>query len=298
MLNKFTVIGGDLRSAKLAQLLADDGNIVTACGLERAAEITTSKNIIIENDLDNALEESDIIIAPIPFSKNGEDVMTVFSDRRIKIDDLLKNYEDKILVAGNISQDIFDKLSNYYKIVYDLMSSEQLTILNTIATAEGAIDNIIQNTDTIIHGSNILILGFGRVAKTLAYKLKALDAMVTCAARKEADLAWIKTYGYDSLNINFIKDKLEKFDVIINTVPHLIIGEEELRCVRNDVLLVDLSSKPGGIDFKEADRLNIKYVWALALPGKVAPLSSAVFIKDAIYEVVNTGKKWYNKCIM
>ena len=286
-MNTFAIIGGDLRSVKLANLLEKDGNIVTTYGLEKAVEIVANSKISIESDLSKSIEKSDIIIAPVPFSKNGEDVMVSLSEKKIKIKDLLKSYNDKIIFAGNISTEIFDELNKHYRNVYDLMKSEELVILNTIATAEGAIDSIIQNTDTIIHGSKVLILGFGRVAKTLAYKLKALDSLVTCAARKETDLAWIKTYGYDALNINSIREEFEKFDVVINTVPRVIVEEDELQFMKKDVLLVDLASKPGGFDFKAAERLKIKYVWALALPGKVAPLSSAEFIKDSVYKVVN-----------
>ena len=282
-MNTFSVIGGDLRSVKLAELLQKDGNTVIINGMEKNNEIMANQNIYLENNVKFAIEKSDIVIAPTPFSKNGEDLFTVFSDKKIKISDLYGNYSDKIFFGGNISQEVFDNLSVSYKKVYDLMKVESLTILNTIATAEGAIDTIIQNTDTIIHGSNILILGFGRVAKTLAYKLKALDSNITCAARKEADLAWMKTYGYNVLNINFVKNELKRFDVIVNTVPHIILGEEELKNVKEDVLLVDLASKPGGIDFNAANMLNIKYVWALALPGKIAALSSAEFIKEYIY---------------
>ena len=285
-MKKITLIGGDLRSVKLAQLLEKDGNVITTYGLEKANELLENSKISIENNLEIAIEKSDIIIAPVPFSKNGEDIMTNFSDKKIKIEELLKNYNDKVIFAGNIASDIFEKLNKHYKNVYDLMKLEELVILNTIATAEGAIDAIIQNTDTIIHGSKVLILGFGRVAKTVAYKLKGLDASITCAARKKADLAWIKTYGYNVLNINFIKENVGEFDIIINTVPQVIVKEDELKNMKKNVLLVDLASKPGGFDFEVADRLHIKYVWALALPGKVAPLTSARFIKDFIYDVI------------
>lgn len=282
----FALIGGDLRSVKLANLLQKDGNEVITYGLERAEEIKDNSKIYMENSLNKAIEKSDFIIAPLPFSKNGEDVMCTFSDKKIKILDLYKKYDRKIIFGGNISDDVFMNLNNNYKVVYDLMKSEKLTILNTVSTAEGAIDSIIQNTETIIQGSNILILGFGRVAKTLAYKLKALDAVITCAARKESDLAWIKTFGYNTLNINYLDGNLKNFDVIVNTVPHRIVEEDQLRQMKEDVLLVDLASKPGGFDFEGADRQKIKYVWALALPGKVAPLTSARIIKDCIYEII------------
>ncbi|MFQ8784723.1 MAG: hypothetical protein ACLR8F_00320 [Clostridia bacterium] len=44
-------------------------------------------------------------------------------------------------------------------------------------------------------------------------------------------------------------------------------------------MLIDLASNPGGIDKKAIKDRNLKFVWALSLPGKVAPTTSAEFIK-------------------
>ena len=32
--------------------------------------------------------------------------------------------------------------------------------------------------------------------------------------------------------------------------------------------------------------MNLKFVWALALPGKIAPVTSAEFIKQTIYNII------------
>lgn len=285
-MNNFTIIGGDLRNVKLAVLLQKDGNSVICYGLENAEEIRDNKNIKKESNLKDAIEKSDIIIAPLPLSKNGEDIVCPFSIRNIKINELFGNYKEKTIFAGNISEDVLNILSKSYKQVNDFMKFESLTVLNTIATAEGAIDCIIQNTETIVHGSNVLILGFGRVAKTLAYKLKALDCKVTCAARKENDIAWIQTYGYNSININSIGEKFKEYDIVINTVPSILIGENELKRLKEEVYILDLASKPGGFDVSSINDLKIKYTWALALPGKIAPLTSAKFIKKSIYNII------------
>lgn len=71
----------------------------------------------------------------------------------------------------------------------------------------------------------MLILGFGRVGKIVANKFSKMSAIVTCAARKVSDLAWIKAYGYNSLNINDMLYDLKEFDIIINTVPQTILRE-------------------------------------------------------------------------
>ena len=176
--------------------------------------------------------------------------------------------------------------------IIDIMKREELAVLNTISTAEGTIEIIIANTNKIIHGSKILILGFGRIGKVLARKLAGLSAKVTCAARKDEDLAWIRAYGHMETNINTIGENLSEFDVIINTVPHLILTEEKIQYVRDDCLLVDLASNPGGIDKKATKDKKLKLLWALALPGKVAPVTTAEFIKDTVYNIL---KEIYKK---
>ena len=50
------------------------------------------------------------------------------------------------------------------------------------------------------------------------------------------------------------------------------------------ILLIDLSSVPGGIDFGAAKDIGIKAVWALSLPGKYAPETAGSIICDTLME--------------
>ena len=284
---KFSVIGGDLRLSNLAQILANDSNEVSVFGMENSKEIEENKSIKKCKNIDEAIQKSSTIIGSIPFMKNNNEMYVTFSDKQIKIDDLTKKkYKNKTFIAGSIPNEAKEKLEKSFGKVIDIMKEEELVVLNTIATAEGTIDVAIQNTDTIIHGSKILILGFGRVAKEVANKFHGLSAKVTCAARKSADLAWIKALGYEAVNINELADDLKQYDIIINTVPKMIIDKEEMQYMKKNVLLIDLASSPGGINIEDAQKMNLKFVWALALPGKVAPITSAEFIKDTIYNVI------------
>lgn len=291
MKHKFLVLGGDLRSIRLAQMLAEDDNKVISFGQEKSDEIIDNNMIEKSNSLKAGIDKAQIIIAPIPFSSNGENINTPFSNEKIMIKDLMKTNKSKILIGGSISDEINESLSEKYLDVIDVMKREELAILNTIATAEGTIEVAISNTDKILQGSRVLILGFGRVAKIVASKFSSLSAVVTCAARRISDLAWIKAYGYDSLNINDMLYDLKEFDIIINTVPQTIINERELKHMNSEVLLIDLASAPGGIDSKTATNMGLKFVWALALPGKVAPNSSAKFIKETIYNILDERSK-------
>lgn len=293
MSTSFSIIGGDLRTIKLAKMLANEGNKIYTYGLEKAEELKDNSNIIFTEKISKAIpKDVEVVIGPIPFTSNGVNINAPFGEKEISIREMIHYLEGKILIAGSISPEIYDMSNDDYIEIIDIMKREELAVLNTISTAEGAIEIAISNTNKIIHGSEVLILGFGRIGKVLARKMAGLSAKVTCAARKDEDLAWIRAYGHRETNINALGENLSQYDIILNTVPHLVLNKERLQYVKKDVLLMDLASNPGGIDKKEAKELNLKLVWALALPGKVAPVTTAEFIKDTIYNIL---KEIYKK---
>ena len=283
---KFAIIGGDLRVIKLAIMLARDQNEIFVYGLEKAEELKNNPNIKYCESIKKAIQEVEIVIGPIPFSSNGKTINMPFSDKEVTIREMMHVINAKVLIAGGITPEVYEMANDEYIEIIDIMKREELAVLNTIATAEGTIQIAIENTNKIIHGSEVLILGFGRIGKVLARKLAGLSAKVTCAARKDEDLAWIQAYGHKATNINTIGENLRQYDIIINTVPHIILNEERLQYVKNECLLIDLASNPGGIDKKAVKDNQLKFVWALSLPGKVAPTTSAEFIKDTIYNII------------
>ena len=282
-INRFLVVGGDLRNLEIVKLLKEDGKEVFTYGINE------------RESLEKIQENIDIIVGPIPFSRDGRIINSTFGESKILIEEFLKKIKEKILVAGNISSDVIKMAEKYNIKVIDIMKNEKLAILNTIATAEGTIELMISNTDTIIFDSNVLILGFGRVAKTLAQRLKGLVKSITCASREDEQLAWIEVCGYkkmelkvleNQINLEKINDldmELGKFDIIVNTIPKRIFDEERLQNIKKETLLIDLASNPGGIDKKLAEKYNLKLIHALGLPGKVAPVSSAKYIKKVMY---------------
>ena len=291
MKNRYLVLGGDLRNIKLAGMLADDGNRVYSFGQDRSDEILDDGRIEKCTSLKTAMEKAQVIIGPVPFSSNEDFINAPFAHDKIMIDDLMKTNKGKIFISGSIKENLKKQLDEKYMEVIDIMKRDDLAILNTIATAEGTIEVAIKNTDKILQGSRVLILGFGRVGKIVANKFSKMSAIVTCAARKVSDLAWIKAYGYNSLNINDMLYDLKEFDIIINTVPQTILRERELKHIDAEALLIDLASSPGGIDGKMAKSMGLNFIWALALPGRIAPSSSAKFIKDTVYTILEEMSK-------
>ena len=285
-MKKISVLGGDLRSINLINLLAKDFDIVYTYGLEKAENLKKSEKVVLCEDLNDLVYNTDILIAPIPFSKNNIDVYMPFSDSKITIQEIIAKMKSKKIIAGSIKNDVIKMAKDNFIDIIDIMKNESLAILNTIATAEGTIELIISNTDKILQGQKILVLGFGRVGKTLANKLKLLNCDVTCATVNDDESAWIRAYGYIAKNLNDIDEDYMKFDVIINTIPSLILKKEKIIFFREDVLLIDLASEPGGVDKEYVKERDIRYIHALALPGKAAPYTSAEFIKEAIYQAI------------
>lgn len=278
MKNTFSIIGGDLRIKKLVEMLIEEGNEVYTYGI---SEIN-SKNLC--GSIDELVSKAEILIGPIPFSKDN---IHIVSENNIEIEELTSKLNNKILIAGNIKTDICEKLKNKNVQIIDLLSNEELAVLNSISTAEGAIKVAIEKTDYILTGANCLILGFGRIGKVLAKMLNGIGANVYCEARREADLAWIKAYGYNGIHLKKLKENLNRFDIIFNTIPNIILDDQNLMNIKENALIIELASLPGGVDKEALKKYNINYELALGIPGKIAPTTSAKFIKDVIYKEIN-----------
>ena len=286
MIQNISIIGGDLRNAFLAQMLAKQERKIILYGFESEKSITQKDNIIKYYTLDETIKKTDFIISSIPFTKNNKYINMAFSDEKIEISKFFEKIKNKTLVAGNINQECMEVAEKNNIKIIDLMKIEELVIFNTIATAEATIKIAIEETTKTIFDSNVLVLGFGRVGKTVAERLYGLKANVYCEARKEEDIAWIKLYGYNAILLKDLDNNIGKFDIIINTIPEKIIKKEQIELIKKECLVIDLASNPGGVDFEEAEKMKIKVIHALGLPGKIAPYTSAKFIKEIIEKII------------
>lgn len=234
--------------------------------------------------LEETLSYSKVVVGPVPLSSDRKRVSSPFGRNIVELDEFIEALNGKYLIAGNVT--IKDELDLNNVQFTDLFKREEFSVLNTIATAEGTIQIAMEETQRTIHGSNVLVMGFGRIGKVLAKMLDGIGAKVYCEARKNEDISWIKAYGYNPIHLNDLNDHLDKFDIIINTIPFQILTGDRLDLVKKDTVIVDLASNPGGVDRKAARERNLRVIWALSLPAKVAPLTSAEFIKETIYHVL------------
>ena len=167
----------------------------------------------------------------------------------------------------------------------DYSLREDFAISNALTTAEAAIEIAMHNRKSVLSGAKALVIGFGRIGRLLAHRLSALGVQVTVSARKAEDFAWIRAYGYVCADTRQLS-QLDSYEMIFNTVPAPVFGGEQLAKTRQDVLLIDLASVPGGIDRYHATLLGRRVIWALSLPGKYAPDTAARCAADSIYTIL------------
>lgn len=278
MIKNIAIIGGDLRIVKLASMLKKENYSVKTYALEKAHELVDTKT----NSLKECVKDADIVLGPLPLSSSGEFVNTPFSEEKVQIEELINEIGGKTFIAGSIKQEVYEMAEEKDITVLDIIKREELAVLNAISTAEGAIQIAINETPKNLHGNNVLVLGFGRIGKVLSKMLDGIGAKVACEARKTTDLAWIKAYGYEPINLIELKENLNRFDIIINTIPYVVLDKDMLGQVKEDALIIDLASAPGGVDKQAVKELGIKFNWALSLPGKVSPVTSAEFMKETL----------------
>lgn len=282
----FAVIGGDFRSVVVINQLITSGYTVKVYGFDDDPAI--SRSAIRAESLADALADSSYVVLPLPCSlQNESSINTPLFSGKIPISDLLAELAGKAVVLGGMLDNVFRATLEAKEIVYaDYFKREELTVRNAIPTAEGALEIALRETPHTLHGSNCLIAGYGRIAKVLSKALAGLGAKVTVSARKHSDLAWIDANGYNAIETKKIKDHIHSFDVIFNTVPHKIFDRDTLHFAKRDCLILDLASKPGGIDFDAAQKFGLNVIWALSLPGKNAPLTAGSIITDTIMNII------------
>lgn len=283
-LGKYTVIGGDLRNVKLAEAIHADGSQVNIFGFKNAG----FESQIRENkDLQEAIDDSEIVIGPIPCSNDNETLNAPFHPDKIHMNEVFRTMKkNQLFIAGRISEKISHLAKAYNVYTVDMLEREEMAVLNAIPTAEGAIQIAMEELPITLNGSKVLVLGYGRIGKILAKMLSGIGADVSVEARKYSDLAWIKANGQKPVYINDLIRVTGNMDLIVNTIPYRILDSEILDTLGKECLVIDLASKPGGVDFEKAKVLGLKVIWALSLPGKVAPVTAAGFIKQTVYNII------------
>ena len=278
LIDTIALLGGDKRQLFCAKALCDKGYNVLLAGFDLLESYGNLKLC----DLDTALEKADAFILPLTGVK-GDVIPCYFSDKEIKINKNLK----KALCKKPVFTGRADSLKGVE--AYDLLKREDFAVKNAVPTAEGALCVAIKSFEKTIAGSEILVIGYGRIGKVLTDRLKSLNAKVTVATRSCEKSAYVNAIGCKALNTGKI-NSLNGFDIVFNTADALVINKNILKNSESEVLIIDLASYPGGVDFAAAGSLGFTAFTASALPGQFSPMSAGEIIADTVLTIIGEEK--------
>ena len=269
----FWVVGGDGRQRALRQLLQAEGHSVLCLGLEEGEGPPAET------------ASTDCILLPLPVSGREGFLNAPLAGRSIPLEEVFRPLSPGQPVFGGRVDRTARALAERRGVeIRDYFLREDFTIANAVPTAEGALQLAMEELPTTIHGSKVLVLGFGRVGRLTARRFQALGAEVTVSARRYESLAWAAAEGLRPVLLG--RETLPDFDLVVNTVPAPVLDGPRLARLRPGALVLDLASKPGGLDWEAAKALPIRTIHALSLPGKVAPVTAAAAIRDAVFHML------------
>lgn len=251
------LVGGDLRTFMMAPIFEQRGYRVIYC-----------------KTLENAIKDAACVVGGIPLFKAGN--LTTEDAEPVGSEEFLQFLQPgQMLFGGVISDEVRMYCEKKGIVCHDFMREETIAVFNAIATAEGTIFEAIRHKDTNIHNSPSLVMGYGRCAKVLADKLKGLDADVTVCARSKEALSYANAAGLKTLELAMLKSRIGEFEYVYNTIPSMVITKEVMEQMRKDVLIIDIASGAGGIDYEAAEKMKVSAFLCPGLPGKYAPRASA-----------------------
>lgn len=201
------------------------------------------------------------------------------------LDDLLEALPEKLSILGGKLGAAGAALAGRGYPVLDYFADEQLTAENAAITAEGAIQLAMEALPVTLWGSEVLVLGWGRIGQLLCRRLAGLGARVTAAARRPRDRAMIEALGLRSEETGVYHRSLSQYRVIFNTVPAEVLTPAQATQTWPDCLLVELST---GGRMASAGRQHIQ---AGGLPGKIAPETAGACIGRAILRLLPENKE-------
>ena len=272
-----------MRNLALAEHLRADGKTAVVYGFEKQKTPMPPPMPLAQ-----ILKEAEIVIGATPCCSSPGILNTPFHGGAIEAEAVLPLlHSGQMFFAGRIPPEIAAAALVRGVKVFDILEREEMAVLNAIPTAEGAIQLALERMKITLHNANALIIGYGRIGKILAKMLQGIGVNVHVSARKLSDAALLRSYGHSFVPYDELERNLGRMDVIFNTVPQIILDRSNLRFVNKQCVLIDMASRPFGIDFDASKDEKLEVVWAPSLPGKVAPVTAARYMQETIYNILS-----------
>lgn len=274
---RVAMLGGDARETVLREELLRQGALVRGCGLP---ELPGGEGYSCYNDPLAAVQGAQVVILPVPGVNPEGRIHAPLSQQPLYFSqELAAAIPGGTPVLVGVARPFLKEMAaaRGWRLV-ETAEKDEMAILNSIPTAEGALMLAMQELPITLHGSQAFVLGLGRTGFTLARMLAGVGALVTVVDRGAADRARALVEGWRAVTFADLEGIIGQANVIFNTVPDLVLTAAILAATSPEVLIIDLASAPGGTDFNAATALKRRAMLAPGLPGKVAPRTAGLIL--------------------
>jgi dipicolinate synthase subunit A len=283
---QIVLVGGDARQLEVIKRLTELDATVALVGFDRLD--TPFSGVTKMEWSPEILSHVDALVLPAVGTDDEGLISTLFTDQELRLTDAhLAVMPKTCKVITGMAKPFLRKLCEKYHLnLIELFERDDVAIYNSIPTAEGALMMAIQNTDITIHGSNCIVLGLGRTGFTMARTLLALGASVKVGVRRNEAFARAFEMGFEPFYMADLARHAGNIDLIFNTIPTMIVTAQVIAQLPLRACIIDLASKPGGTDFRFAEKRGIKALLAPGLPGIVAPKTAGRIIANSLIQVI------------
>lgn len=203
-----------------------------------------------------------VTVLPIPSTRDGR----CLKGSDIPIDNIAESAEEgELIVCYGLPREAAERMEAAGATVYDAGGDESFLERNAELTAECTLGVLMTSSGGRAVGDcSFGIVGYGRIGRHLARLLLFFGASVRVYTSRSEILLELAEYGVDT-RMSSGDAPLEGLDVLINTAPAKIFGDES--CLPQGLRVIDLASGENFPKEWEVERYP-------SVPAKMFPISA------------------------
>lgn len=292
MKEKIAIIGGTLREKIVAARLLEEHFPVSTYaveGMDDIAEATPS----------DCLKNASVLILPVASNDEKGKVLAPAASKDIYLgeEEFKMMAEAGVIYCGVASDYLREAAQATGHKLTEVMEVDDVAVPNAYLTAEGTLYLAMSRFTSSISDLKIAVLGYGRVGKECVKVFASLGARVVAFSRNKKEMADGRALNIDIRFYHGISAVLPKVDILINTVPALVVTDQIMKFMNPDALIIDLASAPGGIDLKGAKEWGFEVLQAPGIPGKYAPVSAGHILADFYMKELSAFRGGEPRCV-
>lgn len=271
---KALVVGGDIRMELAGRLLQEDGWQTDLIRSER------------DTFWQDKVKCADVILLPYPYAVK-DDAVPGWNGGGVE-EILTQAVPGTVVIAGSGLEHMANSVSAGSEAIRLMRYTEapDFAARNAEISAEAAVSEVMQRSKRTLDEQQVLVMGYGMFAKAICWRLAALGARVWVAARREQQRRQAASEGMHAVALEAVGRVASRMDVVINTIPMVLIGRDQLEKFPDHTLFLELASPPYGINLPAAAELEKDVAVLPGLPSQYAPLSAAKALASAVRELV------------